>query len=229
MTMSSTGLRKLHELHLKLREVQEKLEKGPKQVKTRQQIVEKKGAEVDAQSAAYMQLRVAADQKNLQLKTNESKIAQLQIKLNQASSNREYDVIQSQIDADRMANSVLEDEILEALEKVDQAKIAVGKLEQEVADAKKGLDQLSKDIGAAEAPLREEAVRLEAAVREAETELPQTIIEHYRRLVTSHGAGALAAVENRACTECYAQLAPQDLVSVNTGKFHFCRICGRLL
>ena len=63
--------------------------------------------------------RGASDRKSLDLKTNEAKIADLQTKLNTSTNNREYDIIRGQIDADSSANSVLEDEILESLEKVD--------------------------------------------------------------------------------------------------------------
>ena len=67
-----------------------------------------------------LELRKSADGKSLQLKSNEAKNLDLTAKLNAASSNKEYEIISSQIEADKMANSVLEDEILEALDKVDQ-------------------------------------------------------------------------------------------------------------
>jgi uncharacterized protein len=54
-------------------------------------------------------------------------------------------------------------------------------------------------------------------------------LDSYRRLVHAHGAGALASVENRACTACHAILSPQDNLNVKTGKLIFCRSCGRLL
>ena len=65
-------------------------------------------------------MRVAADQKQLQLKAGEEKIKDLKRKLNAAASNREYQILKEQIAADDMAKSVLEDEIIEALEKIDQ-------------------------------------------------------------------------------------------------------------
>ncbi len=62
---------------------------------------------------------MAADQKQLQLKSSEDKVKDLRRKLNAAASNREYQALLEQIAADEMANSVLADEILEALEKID--------------------------------------------------------------------------------------------------------------
>lgn len=229
MTMASSGLRTLHQLHLKLRAVQEKLERGPRQLKARRQTLDKRAADLEAHIAQLKQLRVTADQKNLQLKTSEAKLRTLQKRFDEASSGKEYDILRSQIDADTMAKSVLEDEILEILEKVDQAKQQQAKLEEELAATKKEAEDMAAAVAAAEPPLRDEAGTLEAALRDAEKELPANIVELYRRLVQSHGPDALVPVENKACTVCYAGLSPQDLVNLKNGKFVFCRSCGRLL
>ena len=69
----------------------------------------------------------------------------------------------------------------------------------------------------------------QTALREAEKILPGGTLEMYRRLVQAHGAAALASVENSACTVCNEILSANSLVELNTGKFIFCRSCGRLL
>ena len=109
----------IHRLHQQLREVQEQMERGPRQLKLRQQATLQKQAELEAQKQKYKALRVAVDQRSLQLKSNETKIGDLRSKLNQASSNREFDIIRAQMEADTVANSVLEDEILDSLWGVD--------------------------------------------------------------------------------------------------------------
>jgi hypothetical protein len=132
---TGNGVAKLHNLHLQLREVQDQLEKGPRQLRARQQIIQQKQDELEAQKQKQKTLKMGADQKSLQLKSNEAKIQDLRTKLNQANSNREFDIIRGQIEADTVANSVLEDEILDALEKVDAGQIALRKLEDELATA----------------------------------------------------------------------------------------------
>ena len=229
MSAAAAGLKRLHELHLRLQELQHQLEHGPRQVKARQQILARKQTEVDSLKAELKQARLMADQKNLQLKTNESKIAELRAKLNQATSNREFDIIRSQIDADSMANSVLEDEILEVLEKVDQIQQKIGKGESEAAQTAADVRRVAQDVESSAPQLRSQATEIQAALREAEKILPGGTIEMYRRLVQAHGAGALATVENNACTACNEILSPNSLVELNTGKFIFCRSCGRLL
>ncbi len=229
MSAASAGLKRLHELHLRLQELQQQLEHGPRQIKAPQQLVARKQTDADAQKADLKSARVLADQKNLQLKTNESKIAQLKAKLNQATSNREFDIIRSQIDADTMANSVLEDEILEVLEKVDQIQVKSKGLDEEIEAAAAEVRRIAQDVESVAPTLRAQVAEIKASLREAEKILPSAALEMYRRLVKSHGAGALATVENNACGCCFEILSPNFLVELNTGKFLFCRSCGRLL
>jgi predicted nucleic acid-binding Zn-ribbon protein len=229
MSAATAGLKRLHELHIRLQDINKQLEHGPRQVKARQQILSKKQAEADTLKAELKQTRMLADQKNLQLKTNESKIEQLRGKLNQAQSNREFDVIRSQIDADTMANSVLEDEILEVLEKVDQQQQKIKQIDEEATQTAADVRRVAQEIESAAPKLREQSAELQAALSEAEKILPATAIGTYRRLVQAHGAGALSTVENNACTACFELLSANYLVELNTGKFLFCRSCGRLL
>ena len=93
---------------------------APRKIAAQEKLLSQKQAERDTLKESLTELRKAADGKSLQLKSNEAKIQDLQGKLNAAASNKEYQIISSQIAADNMANSVLEDEILEALEKVDK-------------------------------------------------------------------------------------------------------------
>lgn len=229
MSTSAGGLKELHELHIQLQQVQEQLERGPKQVRARRQFAERKQEELERARKQYTELRKAADEKSLQLKSNESKIAELKIKLNSASSNREFDIIKTQIDADSMANSVLEDEILEALEKVDQMQRRIKTAEQDHTAAQSEAQRVAEEVAAAEPGLRERIGELESALRIAEQSLPDEVAEVYRRLVHAHGSGALAPVVNKACTACYAILSPQHNIELNLGKILFCKSCGRLL
>jgi predicted nucleic acid-binding Zn-ribbon protein len=229
MSTAASGLKHLHELQQRMRDVEDRLRRGPKQIEARRQQVEKRREELTARREQLKKLRMAADQKSLQLRTNEAKISDLRTRLNQCSSNREYDIIRSQIDADSMANSVLEDEILEALEKVDEMQRSIEHSDREVATAEREVERVRQEVSSAEPGLTRQAAELKAAIAEAERVLPATVMDNYRRLVQAHGADALAPVENRACTSCSTILSPQEVVNLNTGKLTFCRACGRLL
>ena len=219
----------IHRLHQQLREVQEQMERGPRQLKARQQATQQKLADLEAQKQKHKALRVAVDQKSLQLKSNEAKIGDLRVKLNQASSNREFDIIRAQIDADTMANSVLEDEILDALEKVDAAQVAVRQLEEAVTAARAEEARLAAETETVLPGLQAQVGQLQQVLATTEEDLPPDFVNHYRRLVQAHGAGALAEVEGNICSSCYVSLPPQLALQVKAGQVLFCKTCGRLL
>lgn len=225
----SNGLFILHDLHLKLQAVQDELEKGPRLIKAKENVLAKKQAELDQAKVKFTDQRKLADQKNLQLKTNESKLADLNTKLNMANTNREFDILKGQIAADKMANSVLEDEILDCMEQVDLLKGKIAEAEKTVAEAKDEVRKMTDQVAAAEAGLKERAAKLRLAVAEAETVIPTDFMATYRRLVQAHGAEALAVVENNVCTSCNVSLSPQQGVELRSGKFIFCISCGRMI
>ena len=172
--------------------------------------------------------RVALDQKQLQLKSAEGKIGELKVKLNQANTNREYQALRDQIAADEMANSVLADEILEAMEKLDQQKAVIPESEGRVAKAKEELAKVQQQVRAEEESLR----RYQTAgrrVAETEAALPDDFRDMYSRVVKAKGPDAMAVIENGSCGGCYQQLTTNMVNEINMGRVVLCKSCGRVL
>jgi predicted nucleic acid-binding Zn-ribbon protein len=228
MTELNQGLQRLHEALLQLREVTEQLERGPRQVRAREQLVAKTSEQLAAKREALKRAKADADRKALELKSNEVKIADLQRKLNAASSNREYDLLRGHLEADSVANSVLEDEILEALEVVDRLQMELAEAEAHAERARRERDQWAEKVAGAEAGLRAQAEQLKSAVLAAERVLTGDAAVQYRRLHDAYGADALAAVDGKVCTHCHVAIPPQARVALNSGGLMFCN-CGRLL
>jgi predicted CXXCH cytochrome family protein len=226
---TAANLTELHRLHLALREVQEQLVRGPRQIKAREQLSLQAQADLEAKRKLLLELRKGVDRKQLDLKTNEARIADLRRKLNTASSNREYEIISGQIDADTMANSVLEDEILELMEKVDRAQHEITAADEKAKKTAAEKQRFATEFEAGAGLLRTRCEALTAEVRQAESGLTGDVGQRYRRLVEAHGADALAPVEGGVCTSCHVQLTPQSKVLLNSGGVLFCGSCGRLL
>src|SRR5262249_3343485 len=132
MAVNATSLRELHRIHRQLTDLRDRIARGPKQVRARTDGVAQAEEQLAKVHGDLKAGRVALDQKQLQLKTAEGKIIDLKVKLNQANTNREYQALKDQIAADEMASSVLQDEILEAMEKLDVMKAQVPEAEGRV-------------------------------------------------------------------------------------------------
>jgi len=229
MTFTAASLRELHRIHRQLSDLRERLERGPKQIKARQAnaaAAEEKLAKTHADSKAA---RIAIDQKQLLLRSGEAKIFELKNKLNTCHTNREYQALRDQILADEMANSVLSDEILEAMERSDLFKHSIAEAEQQVAKAKEDLSKIQQSVRSQEETLRGDVARLEKELREAETALPDELREAYQRVVKAHGEDAMAQVEGESCGGCHKQLTPNIMSQLTMATVVFCKNCGRLL
>jgi hypothetical protein len=229
MAVNAAALRELHRIHRQLSDLRERLDRGPKQVRARTAgvaLVEEQSAKIHADLKAG---RVAIDQKQLQLKAAEGKIADLKVKLNQANTNREYQALKDQIAADEMASSVLADEILEAMEKLDTMKAQIPESEGRVAKAKEELVKIQQQIRAEEDSLRADVKRLEKELADAETALPDDFRTLYQRVVKAKGEDAMAVVEGGSCGGCFQQLTSNMVNEINMGRVVLCKSCGRVL
>lgn len=224
------ALASLHRLHLDLGSVNEELARGPRQLKVRQQKVSATQDEVGRLKEELKQTRAAADRKALDLKAREAKLADLRGKLNACSSNREYEVLRGQIEADEVANSVLEDEILELLEKVDGFQRAIVDTEAKVKQLQAECQTFQQQIEQAAVGLQARATELTGQIRGAEPALAGDNLARYRRVIEAHGADGLAGVDKKGvCAQCFVTLTPQSQVLVKIGQVMFCPNCGRLL
>lgn len=229
MSNAAGGLRELHETHIALEEVREKISRGPRQIRNAEKRVAKREEEIEELRERLKQSKVTADQKSLQMKTHETHIGDLKAKLNAAKTNKEFDAFKSQIDADEMAKSVLEDEILEVFEKIDQIEAEIKEAEQQRDAAKNEVQEVKARIEKEAQPLRARADELEQALTTLEKKLPESIAVTYRRLVSAHGADALSPVTNQTCQQCSVRIRTNTQVELNMGKYVFCDSCGRLL
>ena len=172
---------------------------------------------------------MAADQKQLQLKSGEDKVKDLRRKLNAATSNREYQALLEQIAADEMANSVLADEILEAMEKADAFQKNIAEAEAALAAAKQKAEEIRGEVAQQEPLLPADIARLEAELQQTEATLPDDVRESTAASCGSKGEDALAVVENQFCGGCNQQIPLNMLNQVMLGQPVFCKTCGRML
>jgi len=229
MSVTAAALRALHRIHQQLSELRDRLERGPKQVRTREANVAQLEAKLNEARERVKQTQMAVDRKQLDLKSGEQKVIDLRVKLNACSSNREYQALLEQIAAAEMAGSVLSDEILEGLEKIDQMGGAVKEADKNLATGKQELTKARENVAASSTTIRADVARLEAELTEAEKALPADIKGDYQRVVRSKGADSLASADDGVCTGCGQQITLNMQNELKLSKVVFCRSCGRLL
>lgn len=222
-------LRTLHRIHRQLADLGERLARGPRVAQARRANVkrlEEALAKIQADAKAQ---RMAADEKQVQLKAGEEKIQKYQRQLNEAKSNAEYQAFKEQIAAVKMVNSVLEDEILDAMEKVDQFKLRVDQAHADLTLARAEAEKTALEVQKQEPAIKADIQRLEAELREHEAALSGEFRTVYTRLIRARGDDAMAPLDGEFCGGCN-QHVPLNMVSqIRMNNLVFCKSCGRLL
>lgn len=226
---TATVIRTLHRIQRQLTDLRSQLAAGPKQIAA--QMNQLKHAEHKQEQVAedLTKARKHADEKQLLLRSSEAKINDLEAKRNTAKTNREYQLLGEQIEADKMAIKVLEDEILESLERVDEVNNKQPAAKENLKRVAEALETLKDQVKKETARLESEVARVMSQLEEAERELNSETKEIYKRVVKHKGEDGMAVSEGGCCGGCHQQLTGKMLSQLLTGSVAMCRSCGRLL
>jgi len=223
------NLRTLHRIHRQLRDLKGRLQRGPRIIVAHDANVQKLETQLAAVKEQARALKFATDEKQNQLATREAMVEKRRGQLRQASDNREYQALKEQIAADEMSNSVLTDELLEAMEKLDGLNKRVAEAEAALAhgkqEARKAHDHFENESPAIHGDIE----RLKKELADHEAVLPADYRDIYHRAVRGKGEEALAPVVGEYCGGCNQHIPLNEVNKVMLGQPIACRSCGRLL
>ena len=229
MTISVDVLRELHRLHRQLADLQSRLTRGPKQVQAGEQAVQRGEQELAVVKEALKHTRKESADQQLQLKEREGKIADLQRKLNECKTNVEFKLLKDQIAAEKQADGVLEDEILDKLERIDQLQQQVHDAEQKLAKTREERDKTKSRVADEQDGLRDEIEQIGQLLTQAEAKLPGEVRAEYHRIVKARGEAAMAPVDGECCGGCFTVLTTQTVNLLQMSQLAYCKSCGCIL
>jgi predicted nucleic acid-binding Zn-ribbon protein len=227
--ISADVLRTIHRIRLQLTDLGSRLRQGPKRIHACEDNVRKQEELLAAAKERMKTMRMASDAKQVQLQGGEDKVAELKVKLNSASSNREYQALLDQIAAIEMTNSVMADEILEAFERIDDFKTTVDQAAAASEVASQQAQATQQEVEKEKPLVETDVQRLQEELRQAERLLPVDVRENYQRVVRAKGEDALAPIQGEICGGCNQRVLLNMLADLQMSKLVFCKTCGRLL
>ena len=207
-------------------DIGERMENGPRKVRVVTTNEANFAQSLEQSKAALLDLRKASHTKQMQLAEREAKIEDMKVKLNVCDSNKEFQLLKDRIAADLQANSVLQDEILEQLEKIDvlieEVDTAKKNYEKSQSESRRIRDEVDLELNALDA----EKTRITQELAEKEKLIPADLIVQYRRLVAGKGEDALGLTNSETCGNCNQTLTVQTVSDLMMHKPVFCKGCG---
>lgn len=229
MSISASVLQTLHRIHRQKSDLTGQLERGPKQIQAAKAKVEFAKKALEDIREKQKNLRLDADRRQLQLREREARIAALEGKMNAAKENREYQTLKEQIAADKQANNVLSDEILELLEQVDVVHAQIDPANERIKAAEAEAVEVEKRVRERMTAVEADLKRVTAELSQVETQLTGDFRKDYDRLVSIKGEDGIAETEGNCCGGCYQMLTPQLLDRLANHFSVVCPTCGRFL
>lgn len=229
MNQTITDLIELQKKDIKIAFLEKFLEQAPgllTEVADQRQAAE--GA-IEAKHCQLDQARQNLKRKERELEDGESRIEQLQVKLNQVKTNKEYEAALKEIEDQKARNSAIEDDILGLFDEVEEAEEAKGQLESRWSEQAAGFDRQTHDL---EARVRTAGEELEKAT-EARKQLVETlapeIVGLYEKVKNATGRSVVKA-DKEICHGCYRQIPAQMYNMVLKGEEVIkCPNCQRIM
>lgn len=179
---------------------------------------------------SIQQARLEADKSELDIQNCEAEIEKVQIAMNTARTNEEYQVYQDNIQRLKGRIGEFEEVVLEKMN-------AVEKLQEELGRAKVFVEEAQKDLAVKRSEVEEFVAEVDQRIATLEEKRQATIsqvkgdtLEIYSRVLARYPDSPLAAVEGEVCQGCHMAvtkqlqsklLMKQDLVQ--------CLNCSRIL
>ena len=202
----------------------------PNEIKALEGLFEAKKAHMAELEKTSLDLLKQKKDKELDLATKEGATVKLQGQLYSLKTNKEYQTMLGQIQDSKADASVIEDKILELMERADSVKIEVDKEKQKIKEDEKLFlaDKSKVDLRVKE--IDDRLSQLESLRKQAIPGIDPKILVQYERILSSREGLAIVTVKGNSCGGCNMFVPPQVINLIKMyERIVTCEICNRML
>ncbi len=223
-------LKELQKIDSQIFKIKQDLVAKPKKIAVLEQDFEGLTGSLKDLDAQLKKIQMEHKEKDLELQTKEASVEKHISQLPLIKTNKEYNALQLEIEKSKADNSLLEEQIILLLDKIDTLKASVAKEKQVLAEEEKRLNSAKAAVVVEIKLLEDEINKLNV---QRKTVVPADfnpeVIDLYERIRENRGEIAIVPVKNGACTGCFMNLRAQVLNELSLGKLLTCETCSRLL
>ena len=230
MAKMAEVVQRLHRIWRQRADLESQLARGPKQMAHCQLQLNAATGALKNHRDLIKSKRMDADRRQLQMREREAKLYDTEVKMNMCKADREYQALKSQMAADKQANSVLADEILEILEEIDRLEGQTQEFIDREAKCKTDLEAVESKVAASKSQLEADLAKVLEELAATEKCLVGDLKPSYDRLAINMREDVIAALEDGSCCGgCNTRLSPRFLDQLDMGEAVRCTSCGRIV
>ncbi len=230
MIESIEVLKRLQSLKSKIIELKEYQERKKQDVQKKKTQIEDKGILAEKKHEEKLSRQKEIDRKELDLKTDEGEITKYNVQLNSIKTNKEYTALCTEIGSKKADMSILEDEILNTMSRLESVNEEYNKLQEDLSREEESLKNLIESVDADVKKTDIEIEKIQNDQKKYIDALDENSLNHYNRLSNIKGGKAVVAVIGNVCGGCSMNITTQTLNSLMGSKeLVFCQSCSRIL
>ncbi len=223
-------LKRVQSLKNKIDELETSQKRRKQDVKKKKTQIENEKTLAEKKHEEKVSLQKEIDRKELDLKSKEGEITKYNVQLNSIKTNKEYSALISEIGSKKADMSILEDEILDTMSRLEIANQGYVKVTEDLRNEDESLKDL---INSVDTEIKEADIEIEKTKSEQKKYidlLDEHSLKNYNRLSNIKGGKAIVPVIGNVCGGCSMNVTTQTLNELMGGKdLVFCRSCSRIL
>lgn len=229
MTEPGIIFKEIHKYSKHAFELQEQIGRIPRQIKAQKTRIERMEKEFKDFQDLLKKLKVSIHEKEVSFKELNTRVSKLQKQQNEASDNKAYDALKTEIATTKAEIAKVEDEILFAITEQEEKTAALPEQEKLLKAAKIEAATIEKNSTERKADLEKQLAETSASLKAAESQLSAEHLTKYLRIVQSFKHEALSPLEGKTCSSCATEVTSQMMNEVRNHLFVACKSCNRLL
>jgi len=223
-------LKRVQSLKDKIKELETSQERRKQDVQKKKDQIGEEKAIAEKKQEEKVTVQKDIDRKELDLKTNEGEITKYNVQLNSIKTNKEYSALITEIGSKKADMSILEDEILDMMSRLEEANQGLEKATENLRSKEQSLKDLINTVDAEVKVTDTEIEKIKGEQKKYIDLLDENSLQSYNRLSNIKGGKAIVPVIGNVCGGCSMNITTQTLNELMGSKdLVFCRSCSRIL
>ena len=229
--MSQPGLifREIHQHSKNAFELQEQIDRIPRQIKAQKAKVERMEKEFKDAQDHQKKLKVSIHEKEVTIKELTAQITKHKRQLNEAADQKAIDALQHEIAFAQAEIAKNEEEALTALSEQEEKAATLPEQEKQLKTARDESAKIEKSSSDRKADLEKQLAEANKTLAESVAKLPEDLAAKYKRIAQGMGHDALSPVQGKLCQACATTITSQMYIEVTNLAYVVCKSCNRIL
>ncbi|MCL2389662.1 MAG: C4-type zinc ribbon domain-containing protein [Elusimicrobia bacterium] len=220
----------LQEEDIKIERLKTRLIEIPSEITVKKESLAQITAETEEKKKEFVNLNGLKKEKEAVLDAKEKLVAKHSVDLNSVKSNDAYKAMLLEIEKAKADSSVIEDEILHLMERIDVEAENIKTYDASLKDAVQNINSQISALEAESKTIESDINALETVRVEASKKVDSNLLGQYERIREGRNGQGMSAIDGESCGACGMVLRPQLInQTLKFTEIVTCDNCSRIL